>query len=490
MTRPETPATPRAPQVPPAAAPGRGREALAAALLVVGLLLPWNIHTGVGIAGTRGWVMAVLVVVTLSALAAPAIGELSRRRSPGEPAGPRLPLCAPYLLVVAAFTITAIIGALRHGGDGVAAPGVGPGALVGLAGALLAAHPAAPAGANTRTAQARTFLGWASILLGVLAALVNLYLRTRYVVGGFSGPAGGANIMTAVTALLYTLVALAPVLLVGRWILVGTRAHRLATTLLGGATLVAVALLWLLPVGRDLDAFHGIAQNTGTAGVGYEGYLAWVAVAGLVGAAALRAASATGSDALWRAATRACLILIAVWCGGTAVLRIVGVILNGVLALPALPYNNTALMAFDVLTAVAAGWLVLNSGNRATPRAVTTLLLGVVAALTVCRLIVGVVLVPRSMPLNPDAINAVYGNDLSQQITGIIDVVLAVLALMLLAAAFLRQLRAPAPRPTQAAPTRPARPASAAEPAAPAPRIAAAPPKAPRIAPPPPRDQS
>lgn len=488
MTKPETATA-------SGQAPARGRDVLAAALLVAGLLLPWNIHTGVGIAGTSGWVFAVLVAVTVAALAATGIGELARRGDSKAPIGLRLPLCGPYLLVVAIFTLTTIVSALRHGGDGVAAPGIGPGALLGLAGALLAAQPPLLPGGGQRTARVRALLGWASILLGVLAALFNLYLRIRFVVAGFAGPAAGANIMTAVTALLYTVVALAPIVLVGRWIIAGTRAHRLATTLLGIATLVATALLWLLPVGRDLDAFHGIAQNTGTAGVGYEGYLAWVAVAGLVGAAALRAASAADAEALWRAATRSCLILVAVWCGGTAVLRIVGVVLNGMLQLPALPYNNTALMAFDVLTAVVAAWLALNSGHRATPRAVTLLLLGVVFVLTGCRLVVGVALVPRSMPLNPGTINAVYGNDLSQQITGIIDATLAVLALLLLVAAFLRQVRTPASRPQPARPA-PARPAPAAAPqpapapAVAAPRIAAAPPKAPRIAAPPPRDQS
>ena len=60
-----------------------------------------------------------------------------------------------------------------------------------------------------------------------------------------------------------------------------TKASRLATVALGTSTLVAGIVVWVLPVGRDIDAFHGIAQNTSTAGVGFEGYLAWAAAAAI-----------------------------------------------------------------------------------------------------------------------------------------------------------------------------------------------------------------
>ncbi|WP_156146930.1 hypothetical protein [Mycobacterium lepromatosis] len=37
--------------------------------------------------------------------------------------------------------------------------------------------------------------------------------------------------------------------------------------------------MWSPPIGRYVDAFHGIGQNTSTAGIEYEGYLAGTAAA-------------------------------------------------------------------------------------------------------------------------------------------------------------------------------------------------------------------
>lgn len=53
--------------------------------------------------------------------------------------------------------------------------------------------------------------------------------------------------------------------------------------------------------------------------------------------------------------------------------------------------------------------------------------------LTGCRPILGVALVPRVPPMNRNEINAVFGNDLSQQITSTFDVTLSMTALALLA---------------------------------------------------------
>lgn len=408
---------------PDALQPNRIRPGLSAALLILGLLLPWNIHFGLGIPRTLTWVFVILVVVTLLSLAALAVGGSSLRTT----------LTAPYLVLVAAFTVFAIVMSVRFGGTGAVAPGVGPGAWSGLAGALLAAQTGTTTTDDPGGRRLRHALGWASIALAVLATLFNLYYRTRFVLPGIGGEAGTQNLTTAVAALLYGLVALAPVIVAGRWILSDRPESRLATVLLGGATLTAGALVWFLPVGRLLDAFHGIAQNTGTVSVGYDGYLAWVAVAALIGTPVVRSARASGSEDLWRKATRCCLMLIAVWCGGKAVLRITDVMLTGVLSLPTPPYSATVLMLFDLLTAVLALWLFVNSRSGTAPR--TALMLGILVVLTVCRVILGVALVPRFDPLNPGTINPVFGNRLVQQITSTFDVALCVLALVLSVAA-------------------------------------------------------
>ncbi|MEB3052433.1 hypothetical protein KV112_22345, partial [Mycolicibacter sp. MYC123] len=427
---------------PEALQPNRIRTGLSAALLILGLLLPWNIHFGLGIAGTLTWVLVILVVATLLSLSALAVGESPLR----------MMLTAPYLVLVAAFTVFAIVMSVRCGGTGTVAPGVGPGAWSGLAGALLAAQTGTTTTDGPRSARVRRTLGWTSIALAVLATLFNLYYRTRFVLPGIGGEAGVQNLTTAVAALLYGVVALAPVIVAGRWIVSDRPETRLATVLLGGATLIAATLIWFLPVGRLLDAFHGIAQNTGTVSVGYDGYLAWVAVAALIGTPVVRSAWTAGSQDLWRKVTRSCLMLIAVWCGGKAVLRITDVMLTGVLSLPTPPYSATMLMLFDLLTAVLALWLFVNSRSGTAPRTVP--ILGILVVLTVCRVILGVALVPRIDPLNPGTVNPVYGNHLVQQITSTFDVALCVLALALLVAAIGVGARpsgtAAAPRPAQA----------------------------------------
>ncbi|MCV7315747.1 hypothetical protein H7J77_09365 [Mycolicibacillus parakoreensis] len=461
----------------------RVRLVAAAVLLIAGLLLPWNIHVGLGIGATGGWVYGVyagLVAVTLAALVPPVAAWRGRD---GAAARLRGPLTLPYLLVVAAFTAVTIVAAVRHTGSGAVAPGVGPGALLGLAGALLAAGPPVGSDREATTAAACRVLGWVSIVAGGGAALLNLYLRTRFVLPDLGGQAGTANLVTAVAAVLFSVVAVLPVLIAGRWLITGGPAARLATVLLGGSAALAATLVWVLPVGRDLDGFHGIAQNTGTAGVGFEGYLVWVAAAALLGPRSVAGLRSGGAARLWPAAARSALLLIAAWCAGTAVLRITGVGLTAVLALPGPPYNSTALMAADVIAAVLAVWLALNGVGAAAPRAVSAVLFATLVVVAVCRLILGVALVPRSAPLNPGVINAVFGNSLSQQITSTFDVTVVVLAAVLLVGAWAAEF---APRPA-------ARPAAAPETAPPriaAPRIAAADPSAPRIATPPDRPET
>lgn len=420
------------------------RDGVAAALLILALLLPWDVYFGVGIAGTSGWVFAVLVVVTLLSLVAVVVG----RKADGDRL--RLLLNVPYLLVVAGFVGFTVVQSIRYGDTGAVPPGIGPGAWLGTAGALLAARPviANPADVPAGRSRAVSRIAVVALVLGLAATVFNLYWRTRFVLPGIGDPdVGTANLVTALTALLYAVVAVLPLVIVHRWLRSIESHARLATVLLGVSVLVAGVLVWVLPVGRDLDAFHGIAQNTGTSGVGFEGYLTWVAAAALLVTVARRDGLA------WRGAARRCLVLIGVWCAGTAVLRIADVALSAVLDLPALPYNGTAMMAFDLLAAVLAVWLYLNTGRIAPGRLLTTLYAVLFAAL-LSRVIVGVALVPRAQPLDPNEINAVFGNTLVQQITSTFDVALVVLALTLLVAAIL------AARPGRT-PRRPAAGASA-----------------------------
>ncbi|OAR20045.1 hypothetical protein A8144_12650 [Mycobacterium leprae 3125609] len=79
--------------------------------------------------------------------------------------------------------------------------------------------------------------------------------------------------------MMYSLVSLAAVLVTASWIFRSTKASRLSTTGLEIYTLAAGVLVWRLPTERYVDAFHGIAQNTSTAGIGCEGYLAWTTTA-------------------------------------------------------------------------------------------------------------------------------------------------------------------------------------------------------------------
>ncbi|MFA5710731.1 hypothetical protein [Mycolicibacterium sp.] len=402
----------------------------AAVLLILGLLLPWNIHAGLGIPGTPGWVWLVLVVATAMAVTALTIPRL------------RLALTAPYFIVVLGFVLFAVVQAVRYGGSASIPPGVGPGAWVGVAGAVLAAAPAVKGAVVQR-------LAIGSLVLGVAASVFNLYWRTRFVLPGIGDPnVGTANLATAVTAVLYALVAVIPVVIGYRWLRSTHLEARLATVLLGASALVAGVLVWVLPVGRDLDAFRGIAQTTGTSGVGFEGFLAWAAAAAIIAAAAVFGTRQPA--AAWRGAARKGLLLIAVWCFGTAVLRIADVTLSGVLDLPSPPYNSTALMAFDLLAAVLALWLFINSaGRRAPGRLMISLFVGLFAA-TVCRLVVGVALVPRVEPLGPGEPSAVFGNTLVQQITSTFDVTLAALALAAVVVAVLAP-RQRVRRPVQAA---------------------------------------
>ncbi|MCV7194244.1 hypothetical protein [Mycolicibacterium brumae] len=474
------------------------RDGLGAAFALLALLLPWNVRFGLTIEGSAHWMFALLIIATLGVWAS----ALITHRRLGEDAQPeslsrlRLLLSTPYLLLATAAVLFSLIGSIALGGSGVVAPGVGPGVWFGVAGALLCAQPVFGGGTTSgRWSRSARMITDVSVGLAVLAVLFTLYWRLRRVVPDIvAGEAVGQNLAVTVAFLLYSAVALAPILVAARWMRSGEESDRLVVTLLGASTLVAGALVWWLPTGREIDGFHGIAQNTGVATVGFQGYLAWVAVAAIVGPLALLRAvgrSASGNLA-WQNATRKALLLIAVWSAGSAILRITDLVTAGTLGLPVMPFDQTAMLAFDALTALLAGWVARNGYDSLPKLGMRAVLVGLVT-LTVCRVVLGIVLVPRVESFAPTEYDDIFGNDLYQQITSTFDVVLCVLAAAVLGLALTVLGRSPrkrvtagagarrtapagAPGSSAASPAPAASAAAASAPAAPAPAASAAPP--------------
>ncbi len=424
------------------------RDLTAAALLVVALLLPWNLYFGLGILGSNKAVLAVLFAVTLLSLISIAVAgswrSSSARFNPALAGRLRLALNVPYSLLVLGFVAFDVFETVRFGGTVNVPGGVGPGAWLGIAGSLLGAQPVttgptAPDDADDTVRPVR-IIGYASIVGAALSFGFNLFWRVRFALQSAGGANfGKQNIAVIATAVVYGMVALVAVLVASRWLLRSTKASQLATIALGTSTLVAGILVWSLPVGRDIDAFHGIAQNTSTAGVGYEGYLAWAAAAAIFAPPRLfayRNTSSTDENA-WRAAARNGLLLIAVWCVGSMAMRITDLFVEVSLNYPFSHYDSMVLAAFDLATAVLAIWLRINLGNDSVSARLISSLCGLVAALTISRVVVGVALAPRFQESPGMAQNPVYGNDLAQQITSTFDVALCGLALCILAAAII-----------------------------------------------------
>lgn len=436
------PVQPSAPGAPAAGEPTARRNIVAdlsaAVLLLAAPLLPWNLYFGIAIPDSNTTVFAALIGVTLLSLIAIAL--------PGS--GPtvsrvRLALNVPYLLLVLAFVGFDAFETVRFAGTVTVPGGVGPGAWLGVAGAVLSTqsggHAAAPdddtADGRHRSAQ---IIGVVSMVAAALSFGFTLYWRVKYALGD-SGDFGKQNIAVIATATVYGLVALIAVLVASRWLLSGTRASRLATIALGASALVAGIIVWLLPVGRDIDAFHGIAQNTSTAGVGFEGYLAWAAAGAIFVPRTLfgRARTVSSEEGAWRAAARTGLLLIIVWCVGSVAMRITDLAVAVSLNYPYSRYDTVVLAAFDVATAGLAIWLRINLGKTSASARLITTLCGLVATLSISRVIVGVVLAPRFQEA-PNAVqNPVYGNDLAQQITSTFDVALSALAVCILVAAII-----------------------------------------------------
>src|SRR4029077_8731851 len=241
------------------------------------------------------------------------------------------------------------------------------------------------------------------------------YWRLRYLFVT-NAQFGGQDVAVLITPLLYGAEAMIALVIASRWLIEKSAAARLATTALGASAALAATLVWILPVGRDIDAFHGIAQNTSTAAIGYEGYLFWAAAAAIVAPTTLYAVFLIKPPTLgaFRSAAQKCLTLIAFWAFAAAALRVVDYLIALSLDLPHALYDNVAMTVFNLFTAFIARWLHRQLGKGEVALTVIAAFSGVLFVFTVANLAIGVALAPRYAEPPPDAI---YGNNLAQQIT-------------------------------------------------------------------------
>jgi hypothetical protein len=263
----------------------------------------------------------------------------------------------------------------------------------------------------------------------------NLFWRVRYLFVT-TGTVGGRDVAVVITTLLYGGVAMVALVIGSAWLLQKTAAARLATTALGVSACVAGVLVWVAAVGRDVDAFHGIAENTSTAAVGYEGYLAWAAAAAIVAPTTLYAVFLVKPPtmAVYRGAALKCLTLIAFWTFAAAGLRVSDFLIALSLDLPRSLYDSFALMAFNVVTGCIAVWLQRQLAKGGLSSVVIAAFSGSLFVFTAAQLVIGVALAPRYADPTPRSPDAIYGNDLAQQITSMFDVVICVLSLAILVA--------------------------------------------------------
>ncbi|MUL81586.1 MULTISPECIES: hypothetical protein [unclassified Mycolicibacterium] len=420
----------------------RVRDGIAVTLLVVALLLPWNLEFGLGVPGSTGSTFVVLAVVTLLAIGAalaPHLGPFrlgARGSDVRRTSRIRLALIVAYLVVVISFVGYHLVQTVRNGGTGAVPPGVGPGMLLGVAGALLAGQP--PITSITiednkfrRWYAVARVIGWLSIALATLSVAFNFYWRLRYLFVTHV-EFGGHDIAVIVTTLLYGAEAMIALVVASRWLTERTGAARLATTAIGVSGAVASTLVWLAGIGRDIDAFHGIAQNTSTAAVGYEGYLAWAAAAAIVAPTTLYAVFLIKPPTIgaYRAAAQKCLTLIAFWAFAAAALRVVDFLIALSLDLPRALYDSVAMTAFSLVTGLVARWLHRQLDKGLTSTTVAAAFSAVLFVFTVADVAIGVALAPRYAGPAPATI---YGNNLAQQITSTFDVAVCVLSLLVLA---------------------------------------------------------
>ncbi len=421
----------------------RVRDGIAVALLLLGLLLPWNLDFGFAVPGSTTSVWALVIVVTALAVSAALDAHIGPLRITNPAldvrllSRVRLLVCLPYLVVAVGFVGYHLSETVRDGGTGIVPPGIGPGLLLGVGGALLVAQPPVTSitiednGFRRWYAVARV-LGAVSIGLAMLSVAWNVYWRLRYLFVA-NAAFDGQDVAAIVTVLLYGAVALTALIIGSRWLIEKSAAARMATTALGASAGLAAALVWVLPVGRDVDAFHGIAQNTSTAAVGYEGYLFWAAAAAIVAPTTLYTVFLIKPPTLgaFRSATQKCLTLIAFWAFAAAVCRVVDFVIAASLDLPRALYDSVAMTAFNLVAGGIAWWLHRQLGRGVTSPAVVAAFSALLFVFTVANVAIGVALAPRYAEASPDAI---YGNNLAQQITSTFDVVICMLCLVVLLA--------------------------------------------------------
>jgi hypothetical protein len=475
--------SPRVGYVPAGA--NRVRDGVAIALLVIGLLLPWNLDFGLGVPGSDGSLFAVVIIVTVLAILAalaPHIGPFrltAADQNVRRTGRVRLLLCLAYVVVAIGFVLYQLRETWRNGGTGLVPPGVGPGLLLGLGGALLSSQPPITSvtleenGFRRSYAAART-LGVISIALATLSVAFNLYWRLRYLF--LSNEAfSGQDVAVIVTTLLYGAAAMAALVIASRWLIERTAAARLATTALGASGALAATLVWILPIGRDVDAFHGIAENTSTAAVGYEGYLFWAAAAALVAPTTLYAIFLIKPPTLgaYRVAAEKCLTLIAFWAFAAAGLRVVDYLIAWSLDLPRALYDTVAMTVFNLITGLIARWLHRQLVRGESALTVIAAFSGLLFVFTVANLAIGVALAPRYAEPSPDTF---YGNNLAQQITSTFDVTVCGLSFaVLVAMLFTGPLAGYLIRRRETRAAAPATPAPAATPVPPGPELLAPP---------------
>ena len=376
----------------------------------------------------RAALFGVLGVVTLLSLASLAMtGRL------------RLALNLPYLLLVLAFILFDVFETIRSG-SGVAVPGgVGPGGWLGVAGALLAAQPAITgADGVQRVAEVRP-----DHRLRVDSRRVAVHRLPPVVAGALrvAGPSSGfgkQNIAVIATAVVYGAVALAAVLIASRWLLRSTKASGSRPSRLGPRRWWPGSWCGAFP--SAATSTHSTPSRRTRRRPASDSRVIWP------GPRARRSCAATLLGYRHRPRRRkpmagGCpngLLLIALWCVGSVLMRTNDLAVAVRLDYPFSRYDTLALAAFDLATGVLAIWLRVNLANASVRARLTSFACGLLSrsAFSCCG---GLRAGPpiRGTPNGGGWDNPVYGNDLAQQITSTFDVVLCGLALGILAFAII-----------------------------------------------------
>jgi hypothetical protein len=322
-----------------------------------------------------------------------------------------------YLLFIGAIVLWDLLITVLYGSNGQVPPGVGPGAWIGVTGALLCAQPML-GGQGTDDASFRNWFGAARII-GVVAIAFgmqsfgfNMYWRIRSIGSADAIPAdGGQHFGYLVAATVYGGLSLAIVVIAASWMVRNTASTRLAVIGLGAATVVTALTVWASDAGLNIVPVQGAVSNTGS-GIGFQGYLLWCASAAIFAPAVLHRAVA--SDVL-RAALRYCLLLIAVWCFGMIAVRLayLGLALSGDQSLSL--GITTTMIVVNLAAGAVAVWLrrILASDSTTGLRIATVA--GALFALTIARIVVDIV-------------------SSAQHITGTFNVVVSFLAVIVAAA--------------------------------------------------------